>query len=110
MDDLISRQAAIDELDKFIQLRDKALRSPLIASVDAYATKVERASLKHYREVLELLEPAQPERKTGKWIHQAKFGRIECDQCSSVYRNAFTPKNFCPNCGADMRGEDNGNK
>ena len=48
---------------------------------------------------------AQPERKTGKWIHQAKFGRIECDQCSSVYRNAFTPKNFCPNCGADMRGE-----
>ena len=45
---------------------------------------------------------AQPERKTGKWIHQAKFGRIECDQCSSVYRNAFTPKNFCPNCGAYM--------
>ena len=51
---------------------------------------------------------AQPERKTGKWIHQAKFGRIECDQCSSVYRNAFAPKNFCPNCGADMRGEQDG--
>ena len=65
MDDLISRQDAIDELDKFIQWCDKALRSPLITSVDAYATKVERASLKHYREVLELLEPAQPE---PKWI------------------------------------------
>lgn len=31
--------------------------------------------------------------------------RIECDQCGKVYRNAFTPKNYCPNCGADMRGE-----
>ena len=60
MNDLISRQDAIDELDKFIQWCDKALRSPLITSVDAYAVKVERASLKHYREVLELLEPAHP--------------------------------------------------
>lgn len=41
-------------------------------------------------------------RKTGKWIHQTKFGRIECDQCGKVYRNAFTPKNYCPNCGARL--------
>lgn len=46
------------------------------------------------------------ERKTGRWIHQAKFGRIECDQCGKVYRNAFVPKNYCPNCGARMEGND----
>ena len=44
---------------------------------------------------------AQPQR-TGRWIHQVKFGRIECDQCGKVYRNAFVPKNYCPNCGASM--------
>lgn len=46
--------------------------------------------------------PTIEERKTGKWIHQTKFGRIECDQCGKVYRNAFTPKNYCPNCGARL--------
>lgn len=50
----------------------------------------------------------QPERKTGKWIHQAKFGRIECDQCGKVFRNAFVPKNYCPHCGADMREKKKG--
>ena len=49
------------------------------------------------------LPSAQPERPKGEWIHQAKFSRIECDQCGKVFRNSFAPKNFCPNCGADMR-------
>lgn len=47
----------------------------------------------------------KPERPKGKWIHQGKFSRVECDQCGNVFRNTFAPKNFCPNCGADMRGE-----
>ena len=51
------------------------------------------------------LPSAQPERPKGEWIHQSKFSRIECDQCGKVFRNTFAPKNFCPNCGADMRGE-----
>ena len=52
---------------------------------------------------LKSLPSAQPERPKGEWIHQAKFSRIECDQCGKVFRNSFAPKNFCPNCGADMR-------
>jgi hypothetical protein len=56
-------------------------------------------------EIIKALTSAQPERPKGEWIHQSKFGRIECDQCGKVFRNSFAPKNFCPNCGADMRGE-----
>ena len=57
-------------------------------------------------EVINKLPSVQPERPKGKWIHQAKFSRVECDQCGKVFRNTFAPKNFCPNCGAKMeRGE-----
>ena len=82
---LISRQAAIDELHGKdpSQVWDTA-------DIEVW---------------LNTLSSVQPERLKGKWIHQAKFGRIECDQCGKVFRNSFTPKNFCPNCGADMRGE-----
>ena len=52
----------------------------------------------------------QPQRKTGKWVSNGveAFGVVEywvCDQCrdQSKYRT-----NFCPSCGADMRGEENG--
>ena len=56
-------------------------------------------------EYIDELPPVQPERPKGEWIHQSKFSRIECDKCGKVFRNTFAPKNFCPNCGADMRGE-----
>ena len=57
----------------------------------------------------------QPERKRGKWITTrtwAHDGEIYCDQCESDaptegdYRQVKT--NFCPNCGADMRGDKHG--
>lgn len=56
-------------------------------------------------EIIKALPSVQPERLKGKWIHQSKFSRVECDQCGKVFRNTFAPKNFCPNCGADMRGD-----
>ena len=73
--------------------------------------EVNRTAYEAYKGAIELLEEmpsAQPERPKGKWIHQVKFSRVECDQCGKVFRNSFAPKNFCPNCGADMRGEQNG--
>lgn len=56
---------------------------------------------------------AEPERKKGEWIEQDDGWDgiyYECSEC----REAFTlmdgtPKdnlyNFCPNCGADMKGD-----
>ena len=62
MQDLISIQAAIDALDEQIALCNKALGSFDISMKDEYAVKVERASLKAYRETLNVLPSAQPER------------------------------------------------
>ena len=58
------------------------------------------------RKILEQLPSAQPERKKGKWINGV------CDQCGShapywAMASTYYRSSFCPNCGADMRGEQN---
>jgi hypothetical protein len=58
MGDLIDRQAAIDELNGQIEYCDKALRAFDIAVNDAYAVKVERASLIAYKGQLESIPAA----------------------------------------------------
>lgn len=63
-DRLISLNAAIDALDEQIRQCDKALSAFDISMKDEYAVKVERASLVAFRETLEYMPPAQPER----WI------------------------------------------
>lgn len=48
----------------------------------------------------------------GEWIqHQSKYGLdgemvYTCNRCG--YNNGFTKTNFCPNCGAKMKGNQNG--
>ena len=61
MDDLISRQAAIDALDEQIEQCNKVLGSFDISPKDEYAIKVERASLEAYKEQLENMPSAQPQ-------------------------------------------------
>ena len=59
------------------------------------------------------ISSAQPERKKGEWIVTSEFEDcryVKCNQCKVTqvfyYNKPLT--NFCPNCGADMRGEQNG--
>ena len=56
------------------------------------------------------LPAAQPERKQGKWIQDGSGGNqydaYYIYMCSCCKKRKAEPKtNFCPNCGADMRGE-----
>lgn len=52
----------------------------------------------------------EPERKKGKWIsHESVFGGSKemvytCDQCG--HNIGFHMENYCPSCGADMRGKE----
>ena len=91
MQDLISRQAAID------------------AYGDWYVEEgTEEGFIGTVKQLLEGLPSAQPERKTGKWINEGRI--IRCNKCKIGYATVKGMKsaltyNFCPNCGADMRGE-----
>ena len=83
MDDLISRQAAIDAVRK------------------AYENDWMFDEYEYY---LNELPSVQTERKKGKWIKRENHALgYNCTACGkSEVSNNF---NFCPNCGADMRGE-----
>ena len=52
---------------------------------------------------------AEPERKRGEWIpveSQTVNGRCSvCGYESHLYENDVYGEHFCPNCGADLRGE-----
>lgn len=86
MEDLISRQEAIDEIRKcrFV--------------VDAI-------------EKIRGLPSAQP--KTGKWIRHDEVRNVyggtcvECSECGEKYVVQYIEdEKYCRNCGADMRGEE----
>ena len=59
------------------------------------------------RVILDFLRMAKTvEPKTGKWIEKSTNGEpfSSCSICGYIEWDA--PRNFCPNCGADMRGEE----
>lgn len=94
MSDLISRERAISELVNMV--------------TDHYKDEPFHGLMLHWTEIkamLESLPSAEPERKKGKWIID-RHGNWACDQCGNdPYHCNMENMNFCPNCGADMRGE-----
>ena len=92
MNDLISRQAAIDDIKAIYEYHDTVTEDRII-------------------DHLKRLPSAQPERKKGKWINRGRI--IRCNKCKIGYATVKGMKsaltyNFFPNCGADMRGEQDG--
>ena len=86
--DCVSRQAAID-----------AVVSAMIDGADAELVEG----------VMELLPSAQPKCRTGKWI-QVTNSFAYCNQCGEpapywAMSSNYHLSNYCPSCGADMRGE-----
>lgn len=62
------------------------------------------ASKKAVESAINSVPFAQPERKKGKWLELdfTEAWEYKCDQCG---RLSDFEENYCPNCGADMRGE-----
>ena len=89
MSDLISRQAAVDALHMHLMYR---------MGTDSNKKRLD--------EWINNLPSAQPERKKGKWIIKDDTERFiaQCNCCRYI-EDSRRIKNFCPNCGADMRGE-----
>ena len=126
MSDLISKQAAIDVVDsevvsanpehfksseKFIEFMDDSDISSFgeWQWVNGFNTALTAVGID-----LKKLPPAQPERKRGKWldIMVGEMPAQACNQCNTFYPLAYTGggHRYCPNCGADMRGETNDNQ
>ena len=93
MADLISRQAAIDEVLAWLKdlMTDGKNKKPLT-------------------ERLKDLPSAQPEQKTGKWVDAINedmnpfFRRgWKCTACGM--RQTYGQSKYCPNCGCKMEGK-----
>lgn len=102
MDDLVSRKAAIDAIGK--------VADELYENIKKGATFPQRQwfdGMAHAQSILEDLPSAQPERKKGHWIKQelAPQTLLFCSLCGCKKPQGVVG-NFCPNCGADMRGEE----
>ena len=112
--DLISRKAAIDALGEEPELYE----DPYTLS-DEYSC----GRIKQWQEDVEAitrLPSIQSERKKGKWIFETgpKPRHMYCSECGARYipsdewemwkgncdYDHELPRNFCSQCGADMRG------
>lgn len=101
MNDTINRQAAIDAIMG---------EYPDAHYPDWYASKIMA------------LPPAQTERPKGKWMPHiektreyigavlvnVRYDYWLCDTCGYRVENGQPTYNFCPHCGVDMRGEQDG--
>lgn len=105
MDDLISRQMAIDEVCKMMR--------------ECFGADEEE--LDAIEVTLHELSPAQLERARGHWIVWGgmdipeNHGRHKCSECGEFasvrYEKPLIKEylsDFCPSCGADMRKERKG--
>lgn len=116
MDDLISRQAAIDAVTSWLNKACYPLNQSSYneGEIAAYETAL-----------WELKKIPSAERKTGRWIPCKELARemladrtvgllydhYECSLCGCTLPNPLYNQDgepffkFCPNCGARMKGE-----
>lgn len=117
MSDTISRQAAIDALEKSKEIYFD--RQVIIDLMKDIVRNLPSAQPKSYREGYQAgFKDAQPDRKRGKWIAVTEDGDVYKRICSCCGQEAFFQNDdpdelydggryelsdFCPHCGADMR-------
>ena len=97
-DDAVSRQRLLNDLKE------------LIAAWKKYPVMAEQIKgVETAIGYVETIPSVTPERKKGKWINNIHDLPI-CDQCGYMTPydrviDDYEYGNFCPNCGADMRGD-----
>ena len=89
-DDLISRQAALDDAHRQIWYR---LNPNMKERIDTWLVN---------------LPTVQPKQKTGRWEHDGGHfaNRWICSQCGYKFYFEKSEAKYCPNCGAKMEIEE----
>ena len=124
MADLISRQAAVDAFRKELRIKDDGdilTQTVYDGIVDVLSSLPSAQPEQPSREYIEQLRwerdlaiqqlkelgyglgekpRTQPEQRKGKWLNES-MDYAECSECG--FYGITT--NYCPQCGADMRGE-----
>ena len=96
MDDLISRQAAID----FIKDHSYPVRYD--------NTSIEQGmTITGIEQALNEMPIIQPKQKTGRWEHDGGHfaNRWICSQCGYKFYFEKSEAKYCPNCGAKMESD-----
>jgi hypothetical protein len=91
-EDVISRQAAIDELKKYFS--DEGMKDTECGAYWHHG---------HVIDVLQGMQPVTPKQRTGHWIECEEEVKCFCSECKEI---SDYPTQFCPNCGAKMESED----
>lgn len=116
MDDLISRQAAIEAPEKFIKDcnpehfvgHQKFIEFMDDAEIGSFGNwqfaNGFNMGLTAAEVAIEKLPSAQPERKRGRWVYYPEINALSCSICRRYVYN-YEPYKFCPNCGSYNGGE-----
>ena len=97
MDDLISRQVAIDAVKEYFKF------SPLEGRQCAKA--IERVPTVQPRKGKWMPHNEKSREYIGTVLVNVEYDYWLCDTCGYRVEKRQPMYNFCPNCGADMRGE-----
>lgn len=105
--DLISRSALKEEIvnSDYLSSDEKSLFLSLIDNAPTVEAFTEEDMAGAYNEGY-ACGSRESEKPKGEWVFRSGVtcgGYFKCNKCGEVER---AEKNFCPNCGADMRGED----
>lgn len=92
MSDLIERQAAIKAIEN---LQD---------CYNGFSDTYDKAC------IIGALEEVPSAQRTGRWIFGHTLGHswMKCSECLVSQDGQTACFSYCPNCGAEMRGEQNG--
>lgn len=104
MDDLISRQAALEEIQGFYPPK-----VPNESEAEAINRVGWECAINCIEAYLRTVKPVDPV-KHGKWLNTStdipKLLMNVCSECGFQYPSAIRPRfNYCPNCGSKNGGE-----
>ena len=108
-DDLISREVLKKAFHERIYHFNKSSWDEATAiidnalTVDTYTEDDVQYAIKEGHQVGYEMAKAKFERPHGKWLEDS--GNIACSQCHTIW--LYRRTDYCPNCGADMRGKEN---
>lgn len=88
------------------ELIDREATYKVLTSFYHHKTDIQHNAL---REALNKVPSAE---RNGRWIYDrlitttgGTYGVRRCSECESYYQDVGYGFNYCPNCGATMRGE-----